>query len=48
LDGVVAGGVELVGAKAEVGVEPVEGVLGVDRGKGPLQGADAVGLSRVV
>jgi hypothetical protein len=48
LHGVVADRVELVGALAEVGVEPVEGVLGVDRGKRPLQAADAVGLGRVV
>jgi hypothetical protein len=46
LGGVVADGVELVGGQAEVGVEPVEGVLGVDGGQGGLQ--RAVGLGRVV
>jgi hypothetical protein len=40
----VAGGVELVGGQAEVGVEPVEGVLGVDRGQRVLQAAVGLGL----
>jgi hypothetical protein len=44
LHGVVALALVVVGRDAEVGVEAVEGVLGVDGGQGPLQGAVGLGL----
>jgi hypothetical protein len=43
LHGLVALALVVVGRDAEVGVEPVEGVLGVDRGQGPLQAAVVLG-----